>query len=153
MLALGDTVGIFQVESAAQMQTITRIKPRNLQDMAYEVACVRPGVGLHDGVRHFIRRRNGKEPVTYDHFLEHRALERTLGIILYQDQINQLAIDVGDFSPFEADQMRRALGRKNSEKLLDSYRKKFIAGAQSKGLNNKTASKIFSKFNGHYMFP
>ena len=54
---------------------------------------------------------------------------------------------------FEADQMRRALGRKNSEKLLDSYRKKFIAGAQSKGLNNKTASKIFSKFNGHYMFP
>ena len=95
--------------------------------MAYEGACVRPGVGLHDGVRHFIDRRLGKEPVIYDHPQEERALERTLGIILYQDQINQLAIDVGGFTPFEADQMRRAFSRKNSERLLESYKEKFLS--------------------------
>lgn len=153
MIGSGDTVGIFQIESAAQMQTITRIKPKNLQDMAYEVACVRPGVGLHDGVNHFIHRRLGGEPITYDHPLEHRALERTLGIILYQDQVNQLAIDVGGFSSFEADQMRRAFGRRNSERLLDSYKEKFMSGAQLKGVDDAAAKKIFNKFNGHYMFP
>ena len=122
MLCSGDTVGIFQVESAAQMQTITRIKPRNLNDMAYEVACVRPGVGVHDGVRHFIRRRNGKEQITFDHPLEVRALERTLGIVLYQDQINQLAIDIGGFSPFEADQLRRSFGVKyDNREVIQSY--------------------------------
>lgn len=153
MLAQGDTVGIFQIESAAQMQTIIRIKPRNLQDMAYEVACVRPGVGLHDGVRHFINRRIGNEPVVYDHILEYRALERTLGIILYQDQVNQLAIDIGGFSPFEADQMRRAFGRKNNESMIAIYRNQFLAGAYSKGINESIALKIFGKFNGYYMFP
>ena len=153
MLAQGDTVGIFQIESAAQMQTIIRIKPRNLQDMAYEVACVRPGVGLHDGVRHFINRRIGNEPVVYDHILERRALERTLGIILYQDQVNQLAIDIGGFSPFEADQMRRAFGRKNNENIISIYRDQFLSGAYSKGISEDIAQKIFKKFNGYYMFP
>ncbi len=154
MLCSGDTVGIFQVESAAQMQTITRIKPRNLNDMAYEVACVRPGVGVHDGVRHFIRRRNGKEQITFDHPLEVRALERTLGIVLYQDQINQLAIDIGGFSPFEADQLRRSFGVKyDNREVIQSYWYRFKNGAFKKGVDENSALKIFMKFNGYYMFP
>jgi error-prone DNA polymerase len=154
MLWHADTVGIFQVESAAQMQTITRIRPRNLNDMAFEVACVRPGVGVHDGVRHFIHRRNGSEPVRYDHPLEKRALERTLGIVLYQDQMNQLAIDVGGLSPYEADQMRRAFARKydNSAELAVFW-EKFRNGAARKGVDEDTSWKIFNKFNGQYMFP
>lgn len=108
MLHQGDTIGIFQVESAAQRQTIPRIKPENLTDMAYEVAAVRPGVGANDGVSVFIRRRNHPEiPWGYDHPLEKRALERTLGVILFQDQVNQLAMDVAGFSPSEADESRR----------------------------------------------
>ena len=92
MLCAGDTIGIFQVESAAQMQTLPRIRPRNLTDMAHEVGCVRPGVGVHDGIRKYILRRSERETVTFDHPLEQRALERTLGIVLFQDQLNQLAI-------------------------------------------------------------
>ena len=153
MLCAGDTVGIFQVESAAQQQTIIRLRPRNLQDMAFEVACVRPGVGVHDGVRRFIRRRNGQEPVAFDHPLERRALERTLGIILYQDQMNQLAIDIGGLSPYEADQMRRAFSRRNATELLKVYWRRFRAGALKKGIDEKTAIRIFRKMNGHYMFP
>ena len=89
MLCKGDTIGIFQVESAAQMQTITRLHPRNLLDMAHEVAAVRPGVGVNNGVHEYLLRRTKKKPVTYDHPLEQRALERTLGIVLFQDQVNQ----------------------------------------------------------------
>jgi len=83
MLCKGDTIGIFQVESAAQIQTITRLRPRNLLDMAHEVAAVRPGVGVNNGVFEYLQRRMKKKPVSYDHPLEKRALERTLGIVLF----------------------------------------------------------------------
>ena len=108
MICEADTIGVFQVESAAQMQTTPRIRPRNLFDMAHEVAAVRPGVGVNDGVSQYIRRRSGVEPTTYEHPLERRALEKTHGVILFQDQVNQMAMDVAGFSPREADQLRRA---------------------------------------------
>ncbi len=153
MLCKGDTIGIFQVESAAQMQTITRLKPRNLVDMAYEVGAVRPGVGVNDGVREYLARRSGKKPVTYDHPLEKRSLERTLGVVLFQDQLNQLALDVAGFAPGEADRMRRAFGRKHNDELIEHYREKFFEGAISQGVGERAAEKIFKKFNGLYMFP
>ena len=153
MLHKADTIGIFQVESAAQMQTITRIKPRDLTDMAYEVGAVRPGVGVNDGVTQFIRRRTQGIPWDFDHPLEKRALERTLGIILFQDQVNQVAIDVAGFSPNEADQLRRAFTRKNGERLIEQYWAKFREGAMARGVPEPAAEKIFKKFNGHYMFP
>lgn len=153
MLHKADTIGIFQVESAAQIQTIPRIKPLNLTDMAREVAAVRPGVGANDGVRHYIRRRTGEEPVAFDHDLEKRALERTLGVILFQDQVNQLAIDVGGLSPSDADQLRRAYGRRNNQGLLDHYWDLFRDGSAAKGVDEEAARRIFSKFNGGYMFP
>jgi error-prone DNA polymerase len=153
MLCKGDTIGIFQVESSAQMQTITRLRPRNLLDMAHEVAAVRPGVGVNSGVQKYLARRSGKKPVEYDHPLEKHALERTLGIVLFQDQVNQLAIDVAGFAPSEADRMRRAFGRKHNEEILKQYRQKFLEGALNKGVSEEAAEKIFKKFNGQYMFP
>ena len=153
MLHKSDTIGIFQVESAAQMQTIVRIKPRNLTEMAYEVAAVRPGVGANDGVTLFIRRHANGLPWEFDHPLEKHALERTLGVILFQDQVNQLAMDVAGFSSAEADQLRRAFVRKNNQSLIEMYHARFKRGAMERGVPEETAEKIFRKFNGQYMFP
>ena len=89
----------------------------------------------------------------YDHPLEKRALERTLGIILFQDQVNQVAMDVAGFSSLEADQMRRAFGKRNNEVLIRHYWDKFRDGAVALGVPEDAAQKIFKKFNGHYMFP
>ena len=153
MIHRADTIGIFQIESAAQMQTVIRIKPENLIDMAHEVGAVRPGVGVNDGVTHYILRRNKKERINFDHDLEKRALDRTLGIILFQDQVNQVAIDVAGLSAFEAEQLRRAFHRKNNQNLIKEYWEKFRDGAMSRGVSEEAARKIFSKFNGQYMFP
>ncbi|MDP6494739.1 MAG: DNA polymerase III subunit alpha, partial [Dehalococcoidia bacterium] len=153
MICKANTIGIFQVESAAQMQTTPRIRPRNLYDMAHEIAAVRPGVGVNGGVSQYIRRRNHVEPTTFEHDLERRALEKTHGVILFQDQVNQVAMDVAGFSPLEADQLRRAYGYRNSTELLQAYWEKFRDGAATNGIDEETAKRIFSKFNGHYMFP
>ncbi|MFC2032522.1 DNA polymerase III subunit alpha [Chloroflexota bacterium] len=153
MLCKGDTIGIFQVESAAQMQTITRLKPRNLLDMAHEVGAVRPGVGVNHGVQEYLARRSKRKPVNYDHPLEQRALERTLGVVLFQDQLNQLAIDVAGFAPSEADRMRRAFGRKHNTELIEHDRQCFLAGAEERAVDKESAEKVFAKFNGLYMFP
>ena len=148
-----DTVGVFQVESAAQMQTIPRIKPVNLTDMAYEVGAVRPGVGVNDGVSQFIKRRSQGIPWEYDHPLEARALERTLGVILFQDQLNQIAVDVAGFSAVKANKLRLTFNRRNNQALLERFRADFMEGAASNGVSPEVAEKIFGKFNGHYMFP
>ena len=148
-----DTIGIFQVESAAQMQTITRIKPRNLVEMSYEVAAVRPGVGANNGVSQFIARHTNKVPWSFDHPLEERALGRTLGIILFQDQVNQIAIDIAGFSPKEADDLRRTFSRNNNEGLLKMYWERFSRGAAERDVPPSVVEKIFKKFSGQYMFP
>ncbi|HEQ60321.1 MAG TPA: hypothetical protein ENN74_01800, partial [Firmicutes bacterium] len=135
------------------MQTITRLRPRNLLDMAHEVGAVRPGVGVNHGVQEYLARRSRRKPVTYDCPLEKRALERTLGVILFQDQVNQLAIDIAGFPPSEADRLRRAFGRKHNTELLENYRKRFLAGAAERGVEEETADRIFEKFTGQYMFP
>lgn len=153
MLSKSDTIGVFQVESAAQMQTLPRLEPRNLKDMAFEVAAVRPGVGATDGVTHFIHRRQGKEEISFDHPLERSVLEKTLGIILYQDQVNELAMHLAGFSAREADQMRRAFAKKNNQEILCYYWHKFSAGTTKRGISVTTARRIFHKFNGGYMFP
>ena len=151
-LGRGDTVGVFQVESAAQMQTIVRMRPRDIYDLALEVAAVRPGVGANDGVAEFLRRREGM-PWRYDHPLEHGALERSMGVIMFQDQVVQLGMDVGGFTAAEADRMRRAFGRRNGEAMVASYRQMFLDGAARRGVPQVAAEAIFSKFNPHYMFP
>jgi error-prone DNA polymerase len=154
MLHRADTVGVFQVESAAQMQTTPRIRPKNLFEMAWEVGAVRPGVGVNDGVSMLIRRHNGKEPGwQYDHPLEKAALERTYGVPLYQDQLMELAVHVGGFTPAEGDRMRRAFGRRNRHELIPIWRQKFMTGAVAKGVPPEAAETIFSKFHGEFQFP
>ena len=151
-LARGDTIGVFQVESAAQMQTIPRMRPHHIYDLALEVAAVRPGVGANDGVAEFLRRRQGA-PWDYDHPLEARALERTLGVILFQDQVVQLGMDVGGLTGREADQLRRAFSRRNNQGLVQRYWERFRDGAMSQGADEAAAQRIYGKFNPHYMFP
>ncbi len=151
-LGRGDTVGVFQVESAAQMQTIVRMRPEDIYDLALEVAAVRPGVGANDGVAEFLRRREGMA-WDYDHPLERNALERSLGVIMFQDQVVQLGMDVGGFTAAEADRMRRAFGRRDGQRLVAQYRERFVAGAAARGVSEKVADVIFGKFNPHYMFP
>ena len=154
MLHRADTVGVFQVESAAQMQTTPRIRPKNLFEMAWEVGAVRPGVGVNDGVSMLIRRHNGKEPGwQYDHPLEKAALERTYGVPLYQDQLMELAVHVGGFTPAEGDRMRRAFGRRNRHELIPIWREKFMTGALAKGVPPEAAETIFNKFHGEFQFP
>ena len=149
-----DTIGIFQVESAAQMQTVVRLRPENLQEMAYEVAAVRPGVGINNGVTQFIERYRKKDVHwDYIHEKERPALERTLGIILFQDQVNELAVHVAGFGPKDADDLRRAFGRKNNEGLLERYWQRFRDGAAANGVPEEAAQQIFGKFSGQYMFP
>ncbi len=148
-----DTVGIFQVESAAQMQTTPRLKPGNLHEMAFEVAAVRPGVGANDGVTHFIRRYRQGVAWEYDHPLEKKALERTLGIILFQDQVNEVAMNVASFSPREADLMRRDFSKRRNKRLIANWQQRFLEGAAENKVPTDVAERIFWKFNGQYMFP
>ena len=148
-----DTIGIFQIESAAQMQTVVRLKPQNLQEMAYEVAAVRPGVGINNGVSQFIERYRHNAKVEYVHDREIPALERTLGIILFQDQVNELAVHVAGFGLKKADDLRRTFSRKNNEGLLKQYWEEFREGAAANGVPEEAAKKIFGKFSGQYMFP
>ena len=149
-----DTIGVFQIESAAQMQTVIRLRPRNLMEMAWEVGAVRPGVGVNDGVTLLIRRHMGKDPGwQFDHPLEKKALERTYGVPLYQDQLAELAMYVAGMSAVDGDQMRRAFTRRNSERHVAHWKEKFIAGALAKGVPLDAAEKIFGKFHGLYQFP
>jgi error-prone DNA polymerase len=153
MIARADTDGVFQIESAAQKQTTPRLNPRNLMDMAHQVAAVRPGVGANNGVAIYLRRRLGQAPVEYDHPLEKAALERTLGVILFQDQVNRLAMDVAGFSAVEADQLRRAFQKRGNERVVLKWWDRFWAGAQAKGVDFESAKRVYSKFNAGYMFP
>ena len=148
-----DTVGIFQIESPAQMQTVVRLKPNSFKEMAYEVAAVRPGVGINHGVSQFIERYRKKVEWDYDHPRERKALERTLGIILYQDQVNELAVEVAGLTYKDGDNLRRAFGRKNSRGILKKYWEKFRDGASVNGVAEDVARKVFGKFSGQYMFP
>jgi error-prone DNA polymerase len=149
-----DTIGVFQIESAAQMQTVTRLRPRNLTEMAWEVGAVRPGVGVNDGVTLLIRRHMGKDPDwQFDHPLEKKALERTYGVPLYQDQLAELAMYVAGMSAVDGDQMRRAFTRRNATRHVAAWKEKFVAGALAKGVPLDAAERIFSKFHGLYQFP
>lgn len=154
MINEGKCVGVFLLQSPAQLKMARRLKSRNPLDLAYQVALIRPGVGLQgSGVSQFIARyRNGVD-WDYDHPLEKRALERGYGIIIWQEQVVQLISDVSGMSAAEADKLRRAFTRKDGERLITEYAKRFIAGGEKRGVHPDTAKKIFAKLNGHYMFP
>ncbi len=154
MINTGKSKGVFLLQSPAQLKIAQRLRSRNLRDLAYQVALIRPGVGMQgSAVSQFIDRYRHGVQWEYDHHLEERALERGCGIIVWQEQVVQLVMDVGGMSAAQADEVRRAFARPNSEHLIAAHWERFLAGAQANGVSEEVAKKIFGKVNGHYMFP
>jgi error-prone DNA polymerase len=145
MLCAADTVGVFQVESRAQMATLPRLRPRTFYDLVIEVAIIRPGPIQGGSVHPFIRRHQDKEEVTYLHPLLKKSLEKTLGVPLFQEQLMQIAIDVAGFSPKQADQLRRALSAKRSFERLAELKPALLEGMSAKGVEADIAEQIFAK--------
>ena len=146
MLQRADSVGVFQVESRAQMATLPRLKPRVFYDLVVEVALIRPGPIQGGSVHPYIKRRNGLEPVIYDHPSMEPALRKTLGVPLFQEQLMQLAVDCAGFSPAEADELRRAMGSKRSTEKMQRLRERFYTGmAQRHGITGDIADRIYEK--------
>ncbi|MEO6885864.1 MAG: error-prone DNA polymerase, partial [Jatrophihabitantaceae bacterium] len=152
MLCEADTIGVFQVESRAQMATLPRLRPRNFYDLAIEIALIRPGPIQGDSVHPYIRRKQGLEPVTYPHPRLEGPLKRTLGIPLFQEQLMQLAIAVADFTPAEADQLRRAMGSKRSRDRIDVLRIRLYEGMAANGISGATADAIYEKIKAFAAF-
>jgi len=146
LLCAADTVGVFQVESRAQLATLPRLKPRTFYDLVVEVSLIRPGPIQGGSVHPYIRRRNGEEEVTYDHPCLEPVLARTLGIPLFQEQLMQLAVVAAGFSPAEADTLRRAMGSKRSPEKMAAMRSRFLAGcAELNGLVGEVAERLWEK--------
>ncbi|WP_293790717.1 error-prone DNA polymerase [uncultured Corynebacterium sp.] len=146
MLARADAVGVFQVESRAQMSTLPRLKPRTFYDLVVEVALIRPGPIQGGSVHPYIRRRNGLEPVTFDHPCLEPALTKTLGIPLFQEQLMQMAVDAAGFTGAEADSLRRAMGSKRSPQKMERLKKRFYQGLKNKnGIMGAIADRLWDK--------
>ena len=150
----GRAKGVFLLQSPAQLKMGQRLKSRNLLDLAYQVALIRPGVGTQgSAVANFVDRYRHGAAWDYDHPLEKRALERGYGIIVWQEQVVQLVMDVAGMSAAEADEIRRAFAKPNNQHLIAAHRKRFLEQALQRGVPLETGEKIFGKINGHYMFP
>ena len=144
MLQAADTVGVFQVESRAQMQTLPKSKPRNLDDLVVEVAIIRPGPIQGNAVHPYLRRKQGLEPVAYLHPSLEPILKDSLGVILYQEQIMRIAIDVGGFSPAESDGFRRAMGTWRSSREMEKLHQQFVDGClRQPGMTSEMAEELF----------
>ncbi|MFI5258908.1 MAG: OB-fold nucleic acid binding domain-containing protein [Candidatus Limnocylindrales bacterium] len=144
MLQAADTVGVFQVESRAQMQTLPKSKPANLDDLVVEVAIIRPGPIQGNAVHPYLRRRQGIEPVAYLHPSLEPVLRETLGVILYQEQVMQIAITVAGFSAGESDGFRRAMGTWRSTREMEKLHTRFVDGCRAtNGLTDEQAEELF----------
>ncbi|MEK0417055.1 MAG: polymerase alpha subunit [Pseudomonadota bacterium] len=155
MLSAGDSVGTFQVESRAQMSMLPRLKPRCFYDLVIEVAIVRPGPIQGGMVHPYLRRRNGEEPVTYPSQEVRQALQRTLGVPIFQEQVMQLAILAADFTPGEADQLRRAMAAWKRRGGLGPFHERLVGRMVAKGYERDYAEAIFRQIEGfgEYGFP
>jgi error-prone DNA polymerase len=152
MICAGDTVGVFQVESRAQMQMLPRTQPRSIEDLTVEVAIVRPGPIVGKAVNPYAQRRQGREPVTYDHPSLEPVLEETLGVILYQEQVLQVAMALAGFTAGQAEALRRAMSRKRSREAMEGFWREFRIGALENGVDEKTARRVFDKLLGFAEF-
>jgi error-prone DNA polymerase len=152
MLGRADSVGVFQVESRAQMATLPRLRPKRFYDLAIEVALIRPGPIQGDSVHPFIRRKRGDEKVTFPHESLKPALKRTLGIPLFQEQLMQIAVDAAGFSPAEADKLRRAMGSKRAVERIDALRERLYDGMADKGITGGLADEIYEKIQAFASF-
>ena len=155
MICQADTVGLFQIESRAQMNTLPRLRPRCFYDLVVEVALIRPGPIQGDMVHPYIRRRQGKEAVTYSHPSLRPILERTLGIPLFQEQAMKMAIVAAGFSPAEADRLRKVMGFKRASDEMEALFEKMVEGMRRNGFDEKTARDVRNQLRGFaaYGFP
>ena len=146
MLAKADAVGVFQVESRAQMNALPRLKPSQFYDLVVQVALIRPGPIQGGSVHPFIRRRNGQEAITFDHPCLREALSRTLGVPLFQEQVMRVAVDAAGFTAGEADSLRRAMGSKRSARRMQQLRDRFADGCRRlHGMNDETIEALWTK--------
>jgi len=144
MLQAADTVGVFQVESRAQMQTLPKSRPHDLDDLVVEVAIIRPGPIQGNAVHPYLRRKQGLEPVTYLHPSLEPVLKDSMGVILYQEQVMRIAIEVAGFSPAESDGFRRAMGTWRSTREMEKLHRQFVEGAlRQPGMTEGDAEELF----------
>jgi error-prone DNA polymerase len=155
MLRKADTIGVFQVESRAQMATLPRLKPDHFYDLVVEVALIRPGPIVGQMVHPYLRRRNGREAVSYAHPDLKPILKRTLGVPLFQEQLLRMAMVLAGFSGGEAEELRRAMGFKRSTQRMHAIEKKLRAGMTARGIRGKTQDDIVRSITSFalYGFP
>jgi error-prone DNA polymerase len=148
LLRRADTVGCFQVESRAQAQMLPKLLPERFEDIVVGVALIRPGPIQGGMVHPYLRRRQGLEPVNYVHPLLAEALDETLGVIVFQEQVLRVAMSVAGFTPAEADQLRRAMSRSRSQQAMAALRERFLRGARANGLDDAAADEIWQQLKG-----
>ncbi len=155
MVCAADTVGTFQIESRAQMAMLPRLRPRKFYDLVIEVSIVRPGPITGGMVHPYLRRRTGLEEVTYPHPCLEPVLKKTLGVPLFQEQVMRLAVVAADYSPGEADQLRRDMGAWRSSGRIESHRERLISRMTAKGIDPEFAQRVFEQIRGfgEYGFP
>ena len=155
MIQQADTVGVFQIESRAQMSMLPRLKPENFYDLVIEVAIVRPGPIQGGMVHPYLRRRQGLEPVTYPSDAVKEVLARTLGIPIFQEQVMQLAVVAAGFTPGEADQLRRSMAAWKRKGGMEHFEQRLIRGMLARGYAREFAERIFQQILGfgEYGFP
>src|SRR5207244_2038359 len=155
MCCEADTIGVFQIESRAQMSMLPRLRPRCFYDLVIEVAIVRPGPIQGGMVHPYLRRRSGAEPVTYPHPLVEQVLAKTLGVPLFQEQVMRLAMVAAGFTPGEADQLRRSMAAWKRKGAINKYRDKFRNGLLERGFPPEFAAQIYEQIKGfgEYGFP
>jgi error-prone DNA polymerase len=155
MIGHGDTVGVFQIESRAQMAMLPRMKPRCFYDLVIEVAIVRPGPIQGGMVHPYLRRRQGLEPVSYPSEDVKEVLERTLGVPIFQEQVMRLAVVAAGFSPGEADQVRRSMAAWRRKGGLEQFERRLVEGMRARGYQEEFARQIFQQIQGfgEYGFP
>ncbi|MGD8966997.1 MAG: DNA polymerase III subunit alpha [Anaerolineae bacterium] len=155
MLCRGETIGVFQVESRAQANLIPRFQPRSFDDLVIQISLIRPGPLQAQMVRPYLRRREGREPVSYPHPLLENALKETLGVIIFQEQVLKVARDMAGFTPGEAELLRRALSHKRAGREIARFKERFLGGATGQGLDEEAAQAVFGQLQafGGYSFP
>lgn len=155
MISRADTVGVFQIESRAQMAMLPRLRPKEFYDLVIQVAIVRPGPIQGDMVHPYLRRRNKQEPVVYPHEEVISIFERTLGVPLFQEQVMQLAIKAADYTPGEADHLRRSMAAWKRHGGLEPHRDKLFKRMSAKGYPQEYIARIFEQIKGFgsYGFP
>ena len=155
MICAGDTVGVFQIESRAQMAMLPRLRPRTFYDLVIEISIVRPGPIAGDMVHPYLRRRNGLEPVTYPHPCLEPVLAKTLGVPLFQEQVIKLAMVAADYTPGEADQLRRDMAAWKKHGRIKDHRERLVSRMMYKGIRQEFAERVFEQICGfgEYGFP